>query len=683
MIKTYIYGVPHGFDFYEKDANLNNYFKGFYISSRRGRKLMVNRQENGITIYSYLRYGLKEIERQPLHSFFGMSLVVDNYQYCPNFKVLLEWFDYLFNKLVKEQRIIKKNDSGILCYVIHKFEEVSEDVNWLKNTIPNILTKSEKADDVNVEISNYDKSFFYGNVGQIICFNNPVSEKRLFEVFHKYNWISISSEILEKEEANTSGNVTDSGVIELSYEELDEKCNKFTEKLLSIALDTSSTSIISLGETEEAVQKICINLANYLPAIDNTEEKNKFKNLESKYKSLTERITTLKSKLTGTISTDTSPQEETLYCFSCKKKKPLSQFRSLESTRCKECEEKDYEKRDVNDDYKVCKSCGQKKVRGAFRNAEIDFCDECLNKSQQETKKSILQMFKTNIPQTKGFMKIAMGLLLLVAIIIGIFFSVKKNNNIIVDNNTQNDTVQTEKKSINNNVDIQEVKRLISSYKFKDLFEYIKDKQDANQYKSLIKQSVNDYLWKIIDTSISASTQEKIERFYIDNNELLEFVDFNQSDKESWREIYSDYSIMLSILKKSKVTEMDINTGKKILSKHGNLFPADWEIRLVNIPKEDPKPVNPVNNTIYTLSYTKVDGNVTSKTIRAGKRVGYEGLLGTNVTATNNNGIILENNKQKCIITLSEKKKYTIRLDKNTVVTITATANTKTRTFNE
>lgn len=257
MIRTYIYGVPHGFDFYEKDANLNNYFKGFYISSRRGRRLMVNRQENGETIYSYLQYGLKEVERQPLHSFFGMSLVVDDYQYCPNFKVLLEWFDYLFNKLVKEQRIIKKNEDGVLCYVIHKFEEVSEEVNWLKSNIPNIITKSGQADDVRVEISKYDKSFFAGNVGQIVCFNKPVSEKRLFEVFHKYSWISVSSQILEKEEVNTSGNIADSEVIELSYEDLDKQSNEFTKQLLSIALD-DGTSTASLDEIEETVRNKCI-----------------------------------------------------------------------------------------------------------------------------------------------------------------------------------------------------------------------------------------------------------------------------------------------------------------------------------------------------------------------------------------------------------------------------------------
>ena len=51
MIKTFIYGDPHGFDFYEKDVYLNDYFKGFYISSRRGRRLVVNRRENGETIF--------------------------------------------------------------------------------------------------------------------------------------------------------------------------------------------------------------------------------------------------------------------------------------------------------------------------------------------------------------------------------------------------------------------------------------------------------------------------------------------------------------------------------------------------------------------------------------------------------------------------------------------------------
>lgn len=683
MIRTYIYGVPHGFDFYEKDANLNNYFKGFYISSRRGRRLMVNRQENGETIYSYLQYGLKEVERQPLHSFFGMSLVVDDYQYCPNFKVLLEWFDYLFNKLVKEQRIIKKNEDGVLCYVIHKFEEVSDEVNWLKNIIPNIITKSEQADDVKVEISKYDKSFFVGNVGQIVCFNKPVSEKRLFEVFHKNSWISVSSEILEKEEVNTSGNIADSEVIEYSYEELDEECNKFTETLLSIAIDISCTSVTDLAKIEEKVQKTCINLENYLPTIDNIEEKNKFKNLESKYNSLKDKILTLQSKSTGTISTSTSPQGKNLYCFSCKKYKPLSHFRSIESTKCKECEEKDHIEPADNEGYKVCKHCGKKKALKAFCNSETDICDDCSNIKQQKSENSALQRLKENIPLTKGFVRISMGLLVVVATIMIIFFSRMKNDN-EVHGIARIDSTQIVKNS--SNVDIKEVNRFIKSYNFKELFEYIREKQDADKYKSLIKHSVNGYLWKIIDTSTSA--QEDIERFYIENNELLEFIGFDKDDKDTWRETITDYNQMLSIIKKDKVTENDVEVGKEILKKHSNLFPSDWEARLKNIPKEETKKeekkVNVIteNKMAYTLCYTKVNGKPTSITIKTGTTYGYEGLLGSNVIVTTSNGKIRQNGKSRCVVSLSEARAYTITLDNKTVVTITAKTGVKDK-FNE
>ena len=683
MIRTYIYGVPHGFDFYEKDANLNNYFKGFYISSRRGRRLMVNRQENGETIYSYLQYGLKEVERQPLHSFFGMSLVVDDYQYCPNFKVLLEWFDYLFNKLVKEQRIIKKNEDGVLCYVIHKFEEVSDEVNWLKNIIPNIITKSEQADDVKVEISKYDKSFFVGNVGQIVCFNKPVSEKRLFEVFHKNSWISVSSEILEKEEVNTSGNIADSEVIEYSYEELDEECNKFTEILLSIAIDISCTSVTDLAEIEGKVQKTCINLENYLPTIDNIEEKNKFKNLESKYNSLKDKILTLQSKSTGTISTSTSPQGKNLYCFSCKKYKPLSHFRSIESTKCKECEEKDHIEPADNEGYKVCKHCGKKKALKAFCNSETDICDDCSNIKQQKSENSALQRLKENIPLTKGFVRISMGLLVVVATIMIIFFSRMKNDN-EVHGIARIDSTQIVKNS--SNVDIKEVNRFIKSYNFKELFEYIREKQDADKYKSLIKHSVNGYLWKIIDTSTSA--QEDIERFYIENNELLEFIGFDKDDKDTWRETITDYNQMLNIIKKDKVTEKDVEVGKEILKKHSNLFPSDWEARLKNIPKEETKKeekkVNVIteNKMAYTLRYTKVNGKQTSITIKTGTTYGYEGLLGSNVIVTTSNGKIRQNGKSRCVVSLSEARAYTITLDNKTVVTITAKTGVKDK-FNE
>lgn len=146
---------------------------------------------------------------------------------------------------------------------------------------------------------------------------------------------------------------------------------------------------------------------------------------------------------------------------------------------------------------------------------------------------------------------------------------------------------------------------------------------------------------------------------------------------------------MLSILKKSKVTEMDIRTGIEILKKHRNLFPADWEVRLMNTPKEEVSKIDnkaaTVQNTEYTLRYTKVDGNSSSIRVKTGKHSGYVGLLGSNVIVTSSNGKIHENQKNKCIVTLSKAKDYTIKLDSKTVITITAQekANVKQRTFNE
>ena len=437
-----------------------------------------------------------------------------------------------------------------------------------------------------------------------------------------------------------------------------------------------------MDEIEEKVQKICINLKNYLPTIDDIEEKNKFKNLESKYNSLRDKIATLQSKTTGTISTSTSPHGKNIYCFSCKKYKPLSHFRSIESTKCKECEEKDRIDSAGKDGYKVCKNCGKKKNIKAFCNSETDICDDCSNIKQQKSEKNALHRLKENIPLSKGFVRISLGVLVVVATIVVISFSRMKNDNEVHDI-ARIDSTQNVKNS--NNVDIKEVNRFIESYNFKRLFEYIREKQDADKYKSLIKQSVNGYLWKIIDTSTSA--QEEIERFYIENNELLEFIGFDQDDKDTWRETITDYNQMLSILRKSKVTETDIRTGEEILEKHRNLFPADWEVRLMNTPKEEPKNIIAATgqNTEYTLIYTKLDGKSSSIIVKTGKPRGYVGLLGSNVTVTSSNGKILENNKNKCIVKLSEAKDYTIKLDSKTIITITAKekVNVQKRTFDE
>ena len=568
MAKTFIYGVPHGFDFYEKDAEFNDYFKGFYISSRRGRRLMINRRDNGETIYSYLRYGLKEVDRQPLHSFFGMSLVVDNYQFCPNFKVLLEWFDYLFNKLVNEHNIIKVNDDGVLHYVIHKFDENSNDVNWLKENIPNILSQ--------IQTENYDNSFISGKAGQVVNFNQPVGEKRLIETFKKYCWISVSSDILEKEDEIRADIIDDSGTIELNYDELNRKLNEFNQEIVPIAVDISKASFSDLKRMHNEVLEINTSLSKYLPIISDIDEKENFRVLENKYVSLKGSIETLLMKING--RTIQEPQIETQYCFSCKQNKPLSEFRSPESTKCIECEKRDV----INDPYKTCISCGKRKPVRYFNQLGTDVCDDCVKKQRKPKPNpepnydDVLKVFKS-----KGFLGALISVILIVASTI-VFLNLpnsceegtstaKTDNNYLKQNQNEDGGNQLVIK--------EELDKLISANDFKGISDYIEGKNNASDYKSEIKKTVQDYLLSIIGKPQSSEEQvlSDLEKFFVDNISLLTFINFEQDDQTYWEKFASDYFYVWGLLnRKGKISKSEKEKGSQILSSYGDAFPAAW-----------------------------------------------------------------------------------------------------------
>lgn len=692
MIKTYIYGVPHGFDFYEKDAKLNDYFKGFYISSRRGRRLMINRRDNGETIYSYLRYGLKEVDRQPLHSFFGMSLVVDNYQFCPNFKVLLEWFDYLFNKLINEHSLIKKEDE-ILHYVIHKFDENSVDVEWLKSNLPNILTQAGQT-----EITNYDDSFVDGKAGQIVSFNHPVGENLLLETFKKFRWLSISSEIIERQDS-TFG---DSIEVELSFEDLNEKLNEFNQQLLPIAVDISKGSYADLKRMADEVQEINTSLVKYLPTIDDSEEKEKFGKLDSKYVSLNGSIGTLLSKFTTSTKQlpSQTPKQETQYCFSCKQNKPLSHFRSPDATKCLECEEQDRRRTgtgiNVPKGYKICISCGKEKTASVFNQEGTDICDDCAKKQKIKPvpeQEGLLEKL-SKILKSKG----GLGVLASIAIVLGgVLAAINLPNgcstrDVLGGGGESGDTASVNVVATGEAVDGKKLKSLIATGDFKEVYKYVQNKEDAANYKNYLKDIVNRHLWAIVDSSNSA--QEDLAKFYILNKDFLDFIDFTVDDKSKWTEIVEDYEKIWSILRKLKVTDADLEEGHKILIKHSGLFPAEWSQTLSEKPREEVPPEQYVTEdrsekdktsqqktgrTTFTLVYTQASNSKEVTVNIDGSKIGFDGLVGTYATVTCKNGRIKENNRESCMIHLEQARKYTIKLDDTIVLTITA----KTSRFNE
>lgn len=684
MIKTFIYGVPHGFDFYEKDAELNDYFKGFYISSRRGRRLMINRRENGDTVYSYLRYGLKEVSRQPLHSFFGMSIVVGNYQFCPNFKMLLEWFDYLFNKLVNEHSLIKKDEDGILHYVVHKFDENSADVEWLKSNLPNILTQAGQT-----EIVNYDNSFVDGKAGQVVSFNNPVGENRLIETFKKYRWLSISSEIVELQDIMSGEPIE----IELNFEELNGKLNEFNQQLLPIAVDISKGSYADLKRMSDEVQEISTSLAKYLPTIDDPEEKEKFGSLDNKYDSLKESIGTLLSKFsTATKSLpQQQPKQDTQYCFSCKQNKPLSHFRSPDATKCIECEKQDRRRTgagtNVPKGYKTCISCGKKKPARFFNQLGTDICDDCV-KAQKPKPIPVQEGFIDKLGKmvmSKGFL----GALAAIAVVVGVAFAVINlpngcsHQDILGGGGERSDTTRTNIAVAV--VDRQELNNLIASNDFKAVYEYVKDKKDAATYKRSLKDIVNRHLWSIVDSSNTA--QEDLTTFYIVNKDFLDFIGFAERDKLAWADIVNDYNKIWNILKKQKVTDKDLEIGYNILTKHNELFPTEWRNTLSEKPKEvisqaqiakkeeqkhDDASKQETGKATFVLTYMQVSNSKEVTVNIDGSKIGFDGLVGTYATVTCKNGKIKENNDTRCKVYLKEAKKYTIKLDNTIVLTITA-----------
>lgn len=584
MIRTFIYGDPHGFDFYEKDAALNNYFKGFYISSRRGRRLMVNRRDNGDTIYNYLQYNLKEVIDRPTHAFFGMSVIIDDYEYCPNFKILLEWFDFLFDKLLNERQLFKTDNDGRVRYQVHKFSDNPSDAEWLKLNLPNIFTSGR------AKLEKYDKNVFgEGKAGQVVSFKSAVSEKRLFEAFKKYNWISITAEIVEQEDSESGL----SEEIELDYNELDGKLNEYNQRLLPVAVDVSKAVPEELNLMDSDVQEICVSLSSYIPRLFDAEETDLFRNLSSKYESLKSSIGAVISKMeasdkeTEPVSTDNhkeEPKEQTQYCFSCKQHKPLSHFRSEESTKCIECEEQE-QKNIQRKSHKRCVSCGKIKPISVFQNPGTDICTDCEKKQKRE--KEIQGNITWSGLKDLLSSKIAIGGLAAVAVIVCIVILIKHIDTPQVVDPTPEDTatVVTPPAVIDDSkemVDVTILEELINKKAFEELAEYVKDKGDAANYLPQLKSLITDSLWHIIDAPTSKTDKKnEIDRFKLLNPSIIELVGINDKDITYWKEtVIPDYLKMDAILRAQSITEEQYEEASRIIDRYDGRYSKELLVTL-------------------------------------------------------------------------------------------------------
>lgn len=369
MYPTFIYGTPHGFNFYEGVAAWNDYFKGFYVSSRHGRRLMLNRRDDGTTVYSFLCYGLMEKEGRP-NSFFGCSVVVDGGRYSPDLKTLYEWFDYLMGKLVERGVIFKVNGGGTIQYQVDRFSDAPGEVEWLKANLPNIFTRSSE-----LSMLDYDSSYLARNTGTVTCRHIDTDPRKLVDAVRKSHWVALSPGFAPEEELE-----------EVNFADLDAKVNDYNQQLLQIAVRPSADAYPTLTAIEAECSQVMATLDKYARMTQDDIERVNCREAKDKYLTLSRTLGALKGKMRPATPTpapkptpkpkhdDTPKPSKLRQCSKCGRRLPPESFPDADSTLCSHCAK-------TTREYHKCSRCGRMKPVSAF-TAQADVCDNCLRPSR-------------------------------------------------------------------------------------------------------------------------------------------------------------------------------------------------------------------------------------------------------------------------------------------------------------
>lgn len=587
MIKTYIYGTPLGFNSYEEDESYDNYLKGFYISSRRGKRLMVNRRAGGLTAYNFLVYNLVESGGRP-NSFFGMTIQIDNNQYCADFQKIYEWFDYVFEKIQNEKRIFRKDSTGNvlnpLKYAVAKFKDCPQDVHWIKSVLPNIFSPAS-----GLVLKEYDSSFLNEKTGQVVALNPQESNDIVLTAFRRYDWVSISPD----NPLLAENNRIDDAISELDYNDLQNKLNEFNEVLVPMAIDRSKCSIEVLEALKNNTSQSIASLIRYIPRLAGEEERGiKFQDQLQKYKDLLANIETLLDRISKDSMTEIDDKQKTQYCYSCKQHKSTDLFDSLNSTQCKECDAKGTSegssKTDVTS-YKKCRQCGSVKSDIYFSDGS-GICSTCQKKNKLDRIKPVI---------------FAGVLSILVFVIVLVLINRLKSEDVIPDTPSDPITVVA-----NNNVDKTKFEEAIRDFDIVSAYDCLKDKEDGSSYYNQLKSAIDAYLWKIIDESDLKLDliQQTIIQSALANKSIYSEVayEFNQ---DYWFSLASDYVSLMNLIKQTELTDEQKQSGLSIIQKYPDKFSSISQ--LINdkpIKRVQPAPTNNVTEKI-TIDVFEPDGN--------------------------------------------------------------------------
>lgn len=632
MISTYIYGSPHGFNFYEGVASWNDYFKSFYISTRKGKRLMVNRKDDGTTVYSFLCYGLMEKEGRP-NAFFGCSVIIGGDRYSPDLKELFEWFDYLFGRIVERGSLFFVNDGGIIQYKVDRFSDISDEIDWLKSNLPNIFTKSS-----DITLLPYDATYTTRNLGKVICCNIDTPVQRIVDDFRKSHWLAISPGFKPEEELE-----------EMNFADLSSRLNEYNQKILAVAVNPSADDVGLLKTIQAECADVIESLRKYHKAVQDEVEKQNCTEIREKYANLSGNIAALLKKIPQTSGPAVPPAGF------------VAEPPRVDPPRVKT---------------RICRKCHAKKPVSAFTRY-VDVCDDCA-KAKPQT------YWWENIKSTH-----AAAAIVAVIVLVSAFLIIKPH---LGKSEEEEKVTDREDVSItdSNSFDVGHFDRLLADGKFYEAYGYADSNGKKDRYADDVKNALAVKYMEILENTRPYSyIYEKAMDFTTVNRRVLEALGYNVNDlnlqARSWQE--------LSELIKDKyaITESDQAKALGIIA----TLPADWRetwrnrlasMRVERRPTSSSVVIGAAPGTAdaddmnfqVTVVNTDRQGNVLStETIDAVPSVEKSFRSGTTITVTASKGKKVSFDRGSGVPINNKKTGVRLDLDINTTPVVFTIGNMK------
>jgi len=648
MFNTYIYGTPLGFDFFEDIASLKDYFKGLYISTRKGRRLMVNRRDNGETFYNYLRYGLAEKEGRP-NSFFGMSISIDNNEYAYDFKEIFDWFDYLFEKLVDRGTLFSINAGNVTQYKVSKFKHASEEIQWLKNNIPNLFTKAQ-----GVKLLEFDSSFSSSSSGQIRCFNDGTSATVIGDAFKKFRWIALSPNFKPEEEP-----------IEIDLYDIDSQLNRYNQQLVPIAISPKKENLGVLRSIETDCADITLLVQKYFSTEHDENEQKECKQLITRAQDILSNTRTIISKIQNTDIEQGNSEKQPSYriCKKCGRQLHVSNFDSHNSPYCHDC----FVEGEQNNKYKKkkCVKCGIEKPISEFpKNSYI--CYDC------NTSKSIWDDIDSNI------IAIACIVVLIIGVSLYLILGSKNPDEHKSIENEDIEVVTSDTEMDNNDVDVTRFNSFVNNSEFLNAYDIVKGKNNEDEYLRQLNTSIQSYLWILIDQPGNTESVDKIKQFFIINKRLV--TDVLHMDEDTWVNCVQAYNRLMVLVQNQSLSQAQRNEAGLLIEKlpmSPRSIRQTFEDRIENMPKDeeiatgkaqkdhDIKANEPLNEEPYIEisdqeGTTRLTNKIAGKTYSDGTKVTVRSNVRLKITGTGSNNIQPNENRTEVVIDVKAGKNVII-----------------------